>query len=233
MNYGYADESTSSDDFNALSANLYRYLFNSLRSHKGTDALEVGSGRGGGCELLLEYLPGSVTGIDFSKNAVEFCRKNYTDKCLKFVPGSAENLPFGNNSFDMIYNVESSHCYGDRAAFFKEVTRTLKPEGHFLYADFMSRRHYPKRIALLKASGLQIVSEHDITPAVLKSMSLGSSSKETLLKKMVYRPFRGALSDFVGLPGSDIHRKFMSGDVVYFFILCRKPGFNEAGLVQN
>ena len=69
MNYGYAGTENSLEDYNTLSANMYQHLLHQAKIVKGSYALEVGSGRGGGCELLLKYDPASVTGIDFSKNA--------------------------------------------------------------------------------------------------------------------------------------------------------------------
>ena len=82
MNYGFAGTENSSGDYNTLSANMYQHLLDQAKIKNGAYALEVGSGRGGGCELLLKYDPGSVTGIDFSKNATEFCKKNYKDTRL-------------------------------------------------------------------------------------------------------------------------------------------------------
>lgn len=222
MNYGFAGPENVAIDYNALCENLYRHLLDQAKFDKETHALEIGSGRGGGCELLLEYKPASVTGIDFSKNAIEFCHKNYHDPRLKFVAGNAESLPFEDNSFDVILNIESSHCYGKRADFFKEVARTLRPSGYFLYADFMGRIHYPKRPAQLEEYGLIVLSEQEITTQVLKSMKLSHPYKEALLKKMVLKPFRKSIADFIGLHGSNIYNKFASGDVIYFSIICCK-----------
>lgn len=224
MNYGYADSETGSASYDVLCGNLYRLLWNQLPLENGKRVLEIGSGRGGGCELLLDYQPESVTGLDFSAQAIKFCQKNYQDKRLNFVAGNAEKLPFEDQSFDIILNVESSHCYGNRAAFFKEVARTLKPKGYFLYADFMGRVHYPKRPAQLEECGLRVLSEKEITPQVIRSMELSKPYKEELLKKMVIKPFQKSIVDFIGLPGSNIYNKFASGETIYFAIVCCKAG---------
>lgn len=127
-----------------------------------------------------------------------------------------------NFGFDLIMNVESSHCYGNRKDFFKELVRKLKPSGYFLYADFRSRINYLKRQAQLEGCGLRINTEQEITHQVLKSMELTKEYKEALLKKMVLKPFLNSIADFVGLPGSNIYNKFESGDAIYFSIVCRK-----------
>lgn len=222
MNYGYADTENSSANYDVLCGNLYRLLWNQIPLENGKRVLEIGSGRGGGCELLLDYQPESVTGLDFSAQAIKFCRKNYHDKRLNFVAGNAEKLPFEDHSFDVILNVESSHCYGNRLAFFKEVARTLKPSGYFLYADFMGRVHYPKRPAQLEECGLRVLSEKEITPQVIRSMELSQPYKEDLLNKMVIKPFQKPIVDFIGLPGSNIYNKFASGETIYFAMVCCK-----------
>lgn len=221
MNYGYANEGTTVTDYDILCGNMYRHLFDQTKFNSETVALEVGCGRGGGSELMLSYHPKSVIGIDFSKNVIKFCQQNYHDVRLKFVVGNAQLMPFEDNSFDIIVNIESSHCYGDRGAFFLEVARVLKPGGSFLYADFMGRIHYPKRPAQLHACGLKIISEQEITPQVLKSMELSKVYKEEILKKII-KPLRKPIYDFAGLPGSNIYNKFANGETIYFSIVCSK-----------
>lgn len=223
MNYGYADDDTHSTDFDTLCGNLYRHLLDQVNFTPETTVLEVGCGRGGGSELMLLYEPKSVTGLDFSKNVIKFCQKRYNDARLKFITGNAENLPFEDNSIDIIINVESSHCYGNRIAFFKEVERVLKPSGYFLYTDFMGRIHYSKRPVQLTDVGLQVLSEKEITTQVLKSMDLSKEYKESLLKKIPIKSLHKPLADFAGTPGSTIYNNFANGETIYFSIICRKP----------
>lgn len=227
MNYGYAGKENTSTDYNILSANLYHHLFGQATINNVTKVLEVGCGRGGGCELLMEYNPASIIGLDFSKNAIKFCQRNYYDPRLKFVVGNAESLPFENNSFDIIVNVESSHGYGNRQNFFKEVVRTLNPSGYFLYADFMSRIYYPKRLIQLQECGLNVLTEQEINKEVVKSMDLSKAYKEAIIKKTIIKPFRKSIADFTGLPGSNIYNNIASGDVIYFSMLCCRMDFKQ------
>jgi hypothetical protein len=53
-------------------------------------------------------------------------------------------------------------------------------------------------------------------------MELSRPYKEDLLRKMVLKPFRKSIADFVGLPGSNIYNKFASGEVIYFSFICSK-----------
>lgn len=222
MNYGFSQpESAHEANLDTFSENLYKHLFNKTRL-ENKDILEIGCGRGGGCELLLSYHPKSVTGLDFSEKGIKFCQGNYRNTPIKFVAGNAECLPFPDQSFDIIVNLESSHCYGSRAAFFSEVFRTLKPNGFFLYADFMGSIHYHKRPVQLESTGFQIVSQEDITPNVILSMERSAPLKIQLIKKLVPKLFRKVTNDFVGLPGSDIYNKFKSNQSTYFAIVGQK-----------
>jgi SAM-dependent methyltransferase len=53
-------------------------------------------------------------------------KQSYKIPGLKFVPGDAEFLPFANNRFDVVINVESSHCYRSMQSFIRQAFRVLK-----------------------------------------------------------------------------------------------------------
>jgi len=223
MNYGFATPGeNSADDLNKLSENLYNHLFNQT-DLRDKSVLEVGCGRGGGCELALSHGPKAVTGLDFSAQVIRFCKKFYTQPELHFVTGNAEDLPFETATFDVIINLESSHCYGNRIKFFEEVFDKLKPGGYFLYADFMGTEHLPKRPQQLANAGFEVGELQRITPNVLESMRLSTPFKEEIINKRVPKLFRKPIHDFAGLPGSDIYKNFDSGKITYFSIVCKKP----------
>ena len=75
-------------------------------------ALEVSCGHGGGASYLVRMLrPASYTGLDINADGIAFCRKTHHLPGLDFVHGDAENLPFPDESFDAVINVEASHGY--------------------------------------------------------------------------------------------------------------------------
>jgi SAM-dependent methyltransferase len=102
----------------------------------GKRVLEVSCGHGGGASHVVRTLaPATYTGLDLNRAAIDFCRATYDLPGLSFVHGDAENLPFADDSFDAVLNVEASHGYPDFPRFLAEVARVLRPGGHFLYAD--------------------------------------------------------------------------------------------------
>jgi ubiquinone/menaquinone biosynthesis C-methylase UbiE len=59
---------------------------------------------------------------------------------MDFVHGDAQSLPFADESFDVVINIEASHGYPDFPRFLAEVARVLRPGGRFLYADVLLRQ---------------------------------------------------------------------------------------------
>jgi ubiquinone/menaquinone biosynthesis C-methylase UbiE len=134
---------------------------------------------------------------------------------LSFEVGNAEHLDFAAASFEAILNVESSHCYGDLGAFVREVRRVLRPEGHFLYADFRPRDEMDAWRAGLLAAGLRLVVEHDITPGVVAALDADDERKRRLIEAQVERPLRRAFHQFAALRGTALYDELRCGTMVY------------------
>ena len=102
--------------------------------------LECSCGHGGGASYLVRTQhPASYTGLDLNPAGIEFAKNRHHLPNLDFVEGNAQALPFADESFDALVNVEASHLYPDFPKFLSEVTRVLRPGGHFLYTDFRPR----------------------------------------------------------------------------------------------
>jgi SAM-dependent methyltransferase len=196
----------------------------------GREVLEVGSGRGGGASFVARYLrPGRVVGADVSPRAVAFCRARHAVPGLSFEVGNAEHLGFADGSFDAILNVESSHCYGDLGAFVREVRRVLRPDGHFLYADFRSRDELDAWRAGLLAAGLRLVVERDITPGVVAALDADDERKRGMIETQVARPLRRAFGQFAALRGTALYDELRSGALVYRVFVFQNGAATGAG----
>ena len=193
MNYGYAAIPAdpialdAPDEPNRYSVQLYCAVVNGL-SLENLSVLEVGSGRGGGAAYLKRYhKPAVVVGVDFSAKAIALCNDVYNIQGLSFVQGDAEDLPFEDNAFDVVINVESSHCYGSVDTFLSQVRRVLRPGGHFLYADFRSQVKMEKWRQQIRDSGLILINETDITANVVAALDADDERKTRLINKLVPR----------------------------------------------
>lgn len=150
-------------------------LANISTSNTYGDLLDIGCGRGGGLSVYRDYFKfNSLTGIDINKNQIDFCKKTHAN--IKFLEGSAMQLPFNDTTFDIITNVESSNyyiCYDD---FIKEVHRTLKINGLFLYTDAFFNGRIDDVILQFELNGFKLVTTSDITPNVRAACAINKYS---------------------------------------------------------
>ena len=101
------------------------------------DILDVGCGGGANVARLLKRSPkGTVTGIDYSpvsaKKSTEVNAAEIAAGHCKVVEGSAAQLPFGENTFDLVTAFETVYFWPEIEKCFAGVRRTLKDGGHFL-----------------------------------------------------------------------------------------------------
>ncbi|MBT3604125.1 MAG: class I SAM-dependent methyltransferase [Candidatus Latescibacteria bacterium] len=229
MNYGYAPSAKESplvlekqDEANRYFIGLYHYVVSAIDlTHK--NVLEVGSGRGGGASYVTRYLkPAQLTGIDISSEAVAFCRTQHPIQNLSFETGDAEALPFNDNHFDTVINIESSHCYGSLETFFQEAYRVLKPKGHFLFADFRPSHNINPMRKLLLQSGFSIRQEEDITHPVIQALELDNDHKKTLIQNIADPKLIESIEQLAGIQGTRPHTYFKNGTWRYVRFVLQK-----------
>ena len=229
MNYGYFHTDPdhaplllgAGDEKHRHQIQMYHHVAHSVDWH-GLHVLEVGSGRGGGASYVKRHFnPKSMLGVDLSNEAVEFCNRYHAAvEGLRFVHGDAEALPFPDESFDIILNVESSLYYPNVEKFFAHVARLLKPNGYFLYADMRFHDELEGWHQQLKDTGLEMLSEEDITQNARHALALNQEFRQNLVRKYVPPLLRPILARFGGAdggrlapnshtPGKRIYKKFV------------------------
>ncbi len=246
INYGYAENGdmpalSPSDEAERFCIQLYGHLAQKV-DLAGKKVLEIGSGRGGGAEYISRCLsPAAVTGLDFSTYAVQFCRKNFNSGGLFFQLGCAEALPFGDESFDIVFNVESSHCYEAMGPFLAEVKRVLSPGGYFLFADFRATDEIDDLRSDLNHSDLVLIEEEDITANVLAALDLDHERKLLEIDRRIAKTIRLTadaptasprarlhrflvkwISEFTGVRDSAIYDQFKDRNSIYISCVLRK-----------
>ena len=233
MNYGLAPAEAGSpalvlapaDEADRYCIQLYHRVA-SAADLAGREVLEVGSGRGGGASFIARYLhPAKITGADFSPQAVALCQKRHAAVApLAFVVGDAEHLPFPDARFDIVLNVESSHCYGHIDRFFAEAARVLRPGGHFLYTDFRPAAEVPAWHAALAQPGWEQVAHEDITAAVADALQADDARKRQLIAQFIPPAFHHLFGEFAGLVGGQMYEGFRKREILYHrFAFRKKP----------
>ncbi|KAJ9365695.1 methyltransferase type 11 [Paecilomyces variotii] len=96
--------------------------------------LDVGCGPGTiSCDLAANYLPrGHVTGVDASVDCVEKAAENAQQRGIEnisFTTGDIFNLPFPDNTFDVVHEHQVLQHIYDPAAAIEEMRRVAKPGG--------------------------------------------------------------------------------------------------------
>jgi ubiquinone/menaquinone biosynthesis C-methylase UbiE len=157
-----------------------------------------------------------------STNAVSLCNKSYNLDNLNFLVGDSAKLPFENNSVDVIFNVESSHCYPSIPDFISEVCRVLKPGGHFLYCDLVIDSDLDDHLNNLKNNNLSDLNYIDITENIIKASELMTDDRNNIINKVGSNFLRNVLKSFASVKGSKIYKSFVDRHYRYISLITQK-----------
>lgn len=140
-----------------VGTNPYIKKFFSSTKWLGERVLEVGIGFGSGCLLLAEKSNG-VYGIDLSRTALEYSKKNIEfgeKKNVTILQMDAETMSFKDGSFDFIYSWGVIHHSNDMEKCLREIFRVMKRGGAGLIMVYNrnSLRYYLKGIYYLLLKG--------------------------------------------------------------------------------
>ncbi len=223
LNYGYAPADPkyqppflqATDEADRLFIQLYEATVGDLPI-SGLNVLEVGCGRGGGSSYLARYRkPQYVLGVDRSEQAVNFCRRHHHVPNLSFERGDSEALSQKDISFDLVINVESSHCYGSIDRFVAEVARVLKPGGHFVWADFRNRKNMDQTERAFAMKELKSLARVDITDDVVRALDEIHERKLRAIEEKSPKLFIPTLREFAAAKESTIYREFKERRKIY------------------
>lgn len=113
---------------------LVRRAFATLFPVKVENLLDVGCGTGFYFPLLSEHAQ-SITGIDVCPPMLEEARALIREKGLAnchVLESSALELPFDNNTFDVVHSWDFLHHVPDVPQAVSEIRRVLKPNGRYV-----------------------------------------------------------------------------------------------------
>jgi len=110
------------------------------RLDPGERVLDLGSGAGTDSLVAAQMVGerGHVTGIDMTEAMLTKARVAATEMGLsnvEFVEGEAEELPFADESFDVVISNGVIDLIPDKDAVFSELFRVLAPGGRLQFAD--------------------------------------------------------------------------------------------------
>ncbi|MCZ6728600.1 MAG: class I SAM-dependent methyltransferase [SAR324 cluster bacterium] len=133
------DDLAPVDEFHTRGRLATAELAEFARLKAGQQVVDVGSGLGGPARHLAEVHGCRVTGLDLTE---EFCRvaamlseRTGLDGQVSFRHGSALEMPFEDQSFDVAWTVQAQMNIADKARFYGEIHRVLKPGGRLVFQD--------------------------------------------------------------------------------------------------
>jgi ubiquinone/menaquinone biosynthesis C-methylase UbiE len=118
----------------------YPYIDEELGRIQYHDLLDCGCGTGPMISLLHEKDSSKhYVGLDLTPKMIEVAKaKNLQG--VDWVVGDCENLPFDNETFDVIICTNSFHHYPNPQMFFESVKRVLRPGGRLILQDYTAPR---------------------------------------------------------------------------------------------
>lgn len=169
------------DDLDDYRFDKLRYLprLVDFNGHNGRRVLEVGCGIG---IDLVRFAKGGarVTGLDLSETAIRLTGTNFRSRGMSngahLLIGNGEQLPFGENTFDVVYAHGVIQYTADAAGLIAECRRVLKPGGDGIFMVY-------NRVSWLNALSkvMKVGLEHEDAP---------------VLRKFTASEFRGMLTGF-------------------------------------
>jgi ubiquinone/menaquinone biosynthesis C-methylase UbiE len=226
MNLGFAEidpESKplvldSSEEPFRLFIRLYQHVLEPAKL-EGADVLEVGCGAGGGARFMMNhYHPKSLVGIDLVEVNIAAAQAPWAIPGLTYQLGDAAALPFPDNSFDVVVNIESSHCYPSMRQFLSEVKRVLRPNGMFLFADHRpiadewgNQRTVATLHEDLRQTGMKIERDENITSNINAASEMLHKGKEFMMSMSSIKGFRRVrVEEIRHCRGSRNYKKLMT-----------------------
>lgn len=133
---------------------------------KNHTVLDLGCGGGRNIEYFLTKAD-KVYGLDHSKTSVkmasEINKKAIDTRRCKILVGDVKNLPFEDETIDIVTAFETIYFWNDIEECFKEIYRVLKEGGQFLICNEVSSKERRDVKKLLKIINFEVYKAEDLT----------------------------------------------------------------------
>jgi cyclopropane fatty-acyl-phospholipid synthase-like methyltransferase len=196
LHHGYwqsGDESTAE-----AILNLTRLIAKQAQITTGSRVCDFGCGYGATARLFAQEYGAKVTGLTISRRQYELAQNTGGDDVnILLCDGLVNNFPA--QSFDALVAIESSEHIADKAAFFQEAHRLLRPGGRLVVAAWLAREQATtfearfllepiceegrlpnmataaEYLAMLQAAGFREAQSADLSRNVRKTWSICAS----------------------------------------------------------
>lgn len=166
--------------------------------HSGDKVLEIGGGMGTDLAQFAKY-GADVTDLDLSGGHLKLADENFRLRGLKgkFIHHDAEELPFEDNSFDVVYSNGVIHHTPNTKKVVSEIFRVLKPGGKVIVMVYAENSlHYWRN--LVRDIGLRQneLAEWSIGEIMSRSVEITENDARPLVKVYTHRRLRAMFDNF-------------------------------------
>jgi tocopherol O-methyltransferase len=174
--------------------NMIDYCNQAVGVRRGCDVLDMGCGHGGTAVYLASRFSCRVQGVTLSEKQARMARENAArsgvQSQVEFVVGDADSYALPTHSYDLVWTMESSEHFRDKAGYFRRVAAALRKNGSLLLAawtgemsservravadaflcpELQSAQQYASQI---EAAGLRVRSSADLTAQVVRTWEI-------------------------------------------------------------
>ncbi len=166
----------------------------SVKKANPKTVLDIATGTGDLAIQIAKSTQAQITGFDLSAGMLEVGRKKVAkeklDDRIEMIQGDAENMPFEDNSFDVITVAFGVRNFENLKKGLDEIYRVLKPGGKFIILEFSQPESFPMKQLyafysknILPKIGKQISkdeSAYTYLPDSVKAFPYGEEMKKIL-----------------------------------------------------
>jgi ubiquinone/menaquinone biosynthesis C-methylase UbiE len=117
-----------------------------VKSKKLDNVLELACGTGRLTRHLSKLVPenGHYIATDLNPDMMAVAQSKIADKKIEWRVANAQDLPFENNSFDLVVCQFGVMLFAEKEKAFAQVFRVLKPQGAFVFSVWDDIKYSPK-----------------------------------------------------------------------------------------